>query len=288
MEQVGTAAALRERLRLARQARASVGFVPTMGAFHEGHLTLMRRARAENDRVVVSLFVNPTQFGPNEDFTQYPRNLQRDAALAAQTGIDWLFHPEVAEIYPPGDDTTVQVHQLTRPLEGRFRPGHFRGVTTVVSRLFNLVLPDRAYFGRKDYQQLRVIERMTEDLRLPIAIVPVETVREPEGLAMSSRNQYLSAAERKAALALIGSLRAAEAAYAAGERRARVLHTRVCEVLAAEPSVCVQYAAVVDADTLTPLRVLDRPALVALAAFVGRTRLIDNTVLGESVGVKKP
>jgi pantoate--beta-alanine ligase len=280
MERVAAAGALRERLWLARREGQSVGFVPTMGAFHEGHLALMRRARAENDRVVVSLFVNPTQFGPNEDFTRYPRNLERDAGMAAQTGIDWLFHPEVAEVYPTGDDTTVQVHRLARPLEGRFRPGHFQGVTTVVARLFGLVQPDRAYFGRKDYQQLRVIERMTEDLRLPITIVPVETVRDPDGLAMSSRNQYLSPGEREAGLALIRSLRAAQAAYASGERRAGRVRASVRRVLAEEPRLRVQYAAVVDAATLTPLRSLDRPALVALAAFVGETRLIDNTVLG--------
>jgi pantoate--beta-alanine ligase len=280
MERVAAAGALRERLWLARREGQSVGFVPTMGAFHEGHLALMRRARAENDRVVVSLFVNPTQFGPNEDFTRYPRNLERDAGMAAQTGIDWLFHPEVAEVYPTGDDTTVQVHRLARPLEGRFRPGHFQGVTTVVARLFGLVQPNRAYFGRKDYQQLRVIERMTEDLRLPITIVPVETVRDPDGLAMSSRNQYLSPGEREAGLALIRSLRAAQAAYASGERRAGRVRASVRRVLAEEPRLRVQYAAVVDAATLTPLRSLDRPALVALAAFVGETRLIDNTVLG--------
>jgi pantoate--beta-alanine ligase len=284
MDRIASAADLRERIRKARQAGEAVGFVPTMGAFHEGHLTLMRRASAENDRVVVSLFVNPTQFGPNEDFSRYPRNLERDATLAARTGVDWLFHPEISEVYPPGDDTTVQVHRLTRPLEGRFRPGHFRGVTTVVARLFGLVQPDRAYFGRKDYQQLRVIERMNEDLRLPITIVPVETVRDPDGLAMSSRNQYLSPEDREAALSLIRSLCAAEAAYTAGERRIGAIRSRVRAVLTAEPRLRIQYASVVDADTLGPIRTLDRPALVALAAHVGSTRLIDNTVLGEEVG----
>jgi pantoate--beta-alanine ligase len=280
MERVGAGPELRERLRATRRAGVSVVFVPTMGAFHAGHLALMRRARGENDRVVVSVFVNPTQFGPNEDFARYPRNLERDAALAAETNIDWLFHPEVEEIYPPGDDTTVQVHRLARPLEGRFRPGHFRGVTTVVARLFGLALPDRAYFGRKDYQQLLVIERMTRDLHLPIEIVPVPTVRDADGLAMSSRNQNLSPEERQAALALSRSLRAAEAAYASGERRAGAVRTRVREVLVAEARLRVQYAAVVDARTLQPVRILEQPALVALAAVVGRTRLIDNTLLG--------
>src|SRR4051794_35040116 len=186
MERVAAGTVLRERIRTARREGESIGLVPTMGAFHEGHLTLMRRARKENDRVVVSLFVNPTQFGPSEDFARYPRNLERDAAMAAEIGVDWLFHPEVEEIYPRGDDTTVQVHRLTRPLEGRFRPGHFRGVTTVVARLFGVVQPDRAYFGQKDYQQFRVIERMTEDLRLPVEIMRVPTVRDAEGLALSS------------------------------------------------------------------------------------------------------
>lgn len=281
MEVVRTVAALRERLLLARQAGASLGLVPTMGAFHNGHLTLMRQARAENDRVVVSLFVNPTQFGPGEDFHRYPRNLDRDCTLAADIGIDWLFCPPVDEIYPAGDDTTVQVHRLARPLEGRFRPGHFRGVTTVVARLFGAAQPDRAYFGRKDYQQFRIVERMTEDLRLPIAILPVPIVRDADGLALSSRNQYLSPEERAAALALPRALQAAEAAYAAGERRAGALRVRVRRILAAEPRVRFQYAAVVDARELTPLPVLGRPALVALAAVVGTTRLIDNTVLGE-------
>jgi pantoate--beta-alanine ligase len=281
MEVVRTTIELRERLRAVRQAGGSLGLVPTMGAFHEGHLSLMRRARVENDRVVVSLFVNPTQFGPNEDFARYPRNLDRDARMAKETGVDWLFHPEVEEIYPPGDDTTVEVHRLGRPLEGQFRPGHFRGVTTVVARLFGLVQPDRAYFGRKDYQQLRVIERMTEDLRLPIEIVPMPTIREPDGLAMSSRNQYLCPEDRRAALALPRSLNEAEATYARGERRASAIQDRVRRVLAAEPRLQVQYADVVDARDLTPVRTLDRPALVALAAVAGSTRLIDNTVLGE-------
>jgi pantoate--beta-alanine ligase len=184
------------------------------------------------------------------------------------------------EIYPPGDDTTVQVHRLTRPLEGRFRPGHFRGVTTVVTRLFGAVQPDRAYFGRKDYQQLRVIERMTEDLRLPMKIVPVPIVRDPDGLALSSRNHYLTPEDRRAALALCRSLCEAETSYNHGERSAAAIRSHVRRALAEEPRVKVQYAAVVDACELTPIRVLDRPALVALAAMVGNTRLIDNTVLG--------
>lgn len=281
MERVCTVAELRERLRGARRAGDSLGLVPTMGAFHEGHLSLMRRARADNDRVVVSLFVNPTQFSPSEDFTRYPRNLERDAELAAEAGVDWLFHPEVEEIYPPGDDTTVQVHRLTRPLEGRFRPGHLLGVTTVVARLFGIVQPDRAYFGRKDYQQFRVVQRMTEDLRLPVRIVPMPIVRDADGLALSSRNQFLTPENREAALALPRALQEAEAAYAAGERRAGIIRARVRRILATEPRVHVQYAAVVNAGDLTPLRALDRPALVALAAMVGSTRLIDNVVLGE-------
>ncbi len=282
MEIVESGCDLRERVQAARRAGTSIGFVPTMGSFHEGHLTLMRRARAGNDRVVVSLFVNPAQFGPSEDFSRYPRNLERDAALAAGCGVDWLFHPSVEEIYPPGDDTTVQVHRLARPLEGRFRPGHLRGVTTVVARLFGWVQPDRAYFGCKDYQQLRVIERMTEDLRLPIEIVPVPTVRDADGLALSSRNQYLSTEERAAALALSRALRAAEAAFSSGARRAGVVQSGVRRLLAGEPRLQVQYAAVVDARSLTPVRGLERPALVALAAVVGNTRLIDNTVLEDA------
>jgi pantoate--beta-alanine ligase len=281
VEVVRTVSELRQLLRVARRDGASLGLVPTMGAFHEGHLSLMRRARADNDRVVVSLFVNPTQFGPAEDFGHYPRNLDQDAALAAETGVDWLFYPEVEEIYPPGDDTTVEVHRLARPLEGRFRPGHFRGVATVVARLFGLVQPDRAYFGRKDYQQLRVVQRMTEDLRLPIEIVPMPTIRDADGLALSSRNQYLDPEERQAALALSRSLREVQAMYAAGERRAAALRQCVRDVLSAQPRVRVQYAAIVDALELTPVRTLEQPALVALAAIVGPTRLIDNTVLGE-------
>jgi pantoate--beta-alanine ligase len=279
--QVATRVAqVRQRVRQARREGKLVGLVPTMGALHEGHLSLMRRARAECGYVVVSIFVNPTQFPPGEDFERYPRDLEGDLAKAAQVGVDLIFAPPTSEIYPPGDSTFVEVTgPLVECLCGPHRPGHFRGVATVCAKLFNIVAPDRAYFGEKDYQQLLVIRRMVEDLRLPLEIVPMPTVREPDGLAMSSRNQYLSAEERRAAAVLYRALSAARERARAGERDATALVAAVRQATEAEPLVRLQYVELRDAETLAEIRRLDRPAVLALAAFVGAARLIDNILI---------
>jgi pantoate--beta-alanine ligase len=277
-----TVAEVRRRVAAARRAGQAVGFVPTMGAFHEGHLSLIRRARSDGGLVVVSLFVNPTQFGQGEDFERYPRDPERDSSLAAEAGADVLFAPEVAEVYPDGFATYVHVGGLSEILEGAVRPGHFRGVATVVSKLFQMVGPDRAYFGQKDFQQLRVVERMTRDLNMPVTIVPMPIVREPDGLAMSSRNAYLSPEERRAATVLARALREAEQSVAAGERDPSALSERAGATIRAEPLAQLDYAAVVDAETLAPIMGLDRPAVLLVAARFGRTRLIDNVVLASA------
>jgi pantoate--beta-alanine ligase len=250
-----------------------------MGYLHEGHLALVRRARAESRSVAVSIFVNPTQFGPREDFARYPRDPARDLALLEKEGVDLVFMPEAAEMYPPGFDTWVEVGTITRRLEGRARPGHFRGVATVVCKLFNIVQPRRAYFGEKDAQQLRVVGKMVRDLNLPVEIVPVPTVREADGLALSSRNVYLSPQERQEALALSAALRLAQELVARGERRAAVIRARMRRRIRQEPDARIDYVSVADAETLEELTVVDRPALVSLAVRIGTTRLIDNVVI---------
>jgi pantoate--beta-alanine ligase len=271
---------IRERVSRARRAGKSIGLVPTMGALHEGHLTLMRRARAECGYVVISIFVNPTQFPPGEDFERYPRDLEGDAEKAGAAGADLIFAPLASEIYPPGDSTFVEITgPLVECLCGPHRPGHFRGVTTVCARLFNIVCPDRAYFGEKDYQQLLVIKLMVRDLHLPLDIVPVPTVRETDGLAMSSRNNYLSPEERKAATVLYRALSEAKRRFERGERDAAALLAGVREMITAEPLVRLQYADLRDAETLAELRELDRRAVLAVAAFVGKARLIENVLL---------
>jgi pantoate--beta-alanine ligase len=253
-----------------------IGLVPAMGALHEGHLSLVRHARADNDTVVVSIFVNPTQFGPSEDYALYPRDSDRDLALLRDLGTDLVFMPPVAEVYPEGFDTHVEVEKLTQVLEGVSRPGHLRGVATVVTKLFNIVQPHRAYFGQKDAQQLAVIRRLTRDLDLPVEVVGLPTVRDPDGLAMSSRNAYLSPEERKAALVLYRSLEAARELWRSGARDAALIRRCMGEVLAAEPLARVEYVSVADAETLEELETVDRPALVSLAVRIGKTRLIDN------------
>lgn len=257
----------------------SVGFVPTMGYFHEGHLSLMRRARRECGRVVVSLFVNPLQFGPQEDFERYPRDLDRDAALAKEVGVDVLFVPEVAAMYPPGYATYVEVAGLTEPLCGRSRPGHFRGVTTVVAKLFNIVQPDVAYFGQKDYQQALIISRMSRDLFWPLQVVICPTVRETDGLAASSRNVYLSDEERRQATCLFQALEAGKRAIAQGERRAREIERIMAEVIRQRPLARIDYAEVRRAHDLGPVEEITGKVVLALAVWIGRTRLIDNALV---------
>jgi len=257
----------------------TVGLVPTMGYFHEGHLSLMRRARQECDRVVVSLFVNPLQFGPQEDFERYPRDLERDAALAEQVGVDVLFIPSTEAMYPPGYATHVEVVGLTEPLCGRSRPGHFRGVTTVVAKLFNIVQPDVSYFGQKDYQQALVISRMAEDLFWPLRVVVCPTVREPDGLAASSRNVYLGPEERRQAVCLFQALQAAQEAIARGERRAREVERIMRETISRYPLARIDYAEVRRARDLAEIETLEERVVLALAVWIGRTRLIDNALV---------
>lgn len=280
MEIIEKPEAMQRRSLQLRSQGKTIGFVPTMGYFHEGHLSLMRQARQECDVVVVSIYVNPLQFGPKEDFNRYPRDLQRDLKMAEEVGVDIVFSPKDEDMYPEGYQTFVEVTELTRGLEGFYRPGHFRGVTTVVAKLFNIVLPHKAYFGEKDFQQLRVVQRMVRDLNFPVEIVPCPTVREPDGLAMSSRNTYLSESERKAATVLNRALKAADQLFRNGERSATRLKVKVWEVLATEPNIRPQYVEIVDAETLEPVSVIDKPAAILLAAFVGQTRLIDEWVLG--------
>ena len=270
---------LKTMIRIARNAGKSIGLVPTMGYLHEGHLTLMRRARAEQGFVIATLFVNPLQFGPQEDYAVYPRDLQRDSQLAATTGIDVLFAPEVDEMYPAGNGKTltfVDVAQITDTLCGASRPGHFRGVATVVTKLFNIAEADVAYFGQKDAQQVAVIRRMAADLNMNVKIIAVPIVREPDGLAMSSRNQYLNEQERKAALVLSGALGHARELLVAGERNPIQLTTEIKKIINKEPLAAAEYVAVVDPNTLAPLDKIETDALIALAAKFGKTRLIDN------------
>ena len=262
-----------------------LGFVPTMGALHHGHRALMRAARSVAEHVAVSIFVNPTQFGPNEDFQRYPRDLNADIAVCAEAGVDLVFAPDVNQMYPPGDATRVRVSGLTDNWCGKSRPGHFEGVATVVTKLLSATGPCSAVFGRKDYQQLQVVKRLTADLLLPIVIVEHPTQRDPDGLATSSRNRYLSPAERERALALPRALAAAGRAFQAGERSATRIGAIVDATLAAA-SLAVEYAAVVDAASLEPrddARLEPGAAAVLLAARIGNTRLIDNLVLGQDV-----
>jgi pantoate--beta-alanine ligase len=276
---VETVAEVRAACDAARAGGATVGFVPTMGFFHEGHRSLMRAARDANELLVVSLFVNPTQFGPTEDLDAYPRDPDGDAAVARAEGVDLLFAPTVSEMYPVGARTLVHVDGLTDVLCGASRPGHFDGVTTVVAKLFSMIGPCRAYFGRKDAQQLAVIHRMTVDLDLPVEVVGCPLVREADGLAMSSRNAYLAPGERLAAGVLSRALRATADAVLAGERDPAVLRRLVLQIVSAEPDVAVDYVEVVDAVTLAPVDRLESDALVALAAVVGKARLIDNVAI---------
>ncbi len=273
------AATVQEMRALRRAMAGDVGLVPTMGYLHEGHLSLVRAARARDDHVVVSIFVNPTQFGPGEDFERYPRDHERDLALLRREQVDAVFVPSVAEMYPEGASAFVEVEGITEVLEGAHRPGHFRGVATVVAKLLHIVQPHRAYFGRKDAQQLAVIRRLVRDLHFDVEIVPIPTVREPEGLAMSSRNAYLAPRDREAALVLSRALRRAEELFAGGERNGERLREAMRDVIAQEPLARVDYVSVADTETLRELDRVQGPALASLAVRIGTIRLIDNATL---------
>ena len=271
----------------ARQAKAegrAIGFVPTMGALHAGHLALVQSAISECQPVIASIFVNPTQFGPNEDFTLYPRTLQKDSELLNNAAVDFLFAPSTEDMYPEGAATYVTVEGLSDRLDGKSRPGHFRGVATIVSKLFHLVQPDVAFFGQKDAAQVAVIRKMVRDLNFPLEIVACPIVREPDGLAMSSRNVYLTREERKSALALSRSLQEVEKLFKSGSRNIEELISAGKQTLAQDSGVKLDYFSIVDSDTLEELHKpgaqnINQPALVAVAAYVGKTRLIDNVVL---------
>jgi pantoate--beta-alanine ligase len=266
-----------------REGSRTIGFVPTMGALHAGHLSLVQAARARCDVVVVSVFVNPAQFGPQEDFTSYPRDLTRDCAMLTEAKVDYVFAPAIAEIYLQGFSTYVTVEGLSEGLEGAARPGHFRGVTTVVALLLNIVRPDFVFFGQKDAQQASVIKRMVRDLVFDSEVVVLPTARAESGLALSSRNDYLDERERKAATVLYRSLSRAAASYDDGERNAVLLIEAVRSTVAAEPLARLDYVSINDAETLEQLDELgDRPALISMAVFFGKTRLIDNIILGSA------
>ncbi len=266
----------------AKDSGKSVGLVPTMGALHEGHLTLMRRARQENDVVIASVFVNPTQFGPNEDFDAYPRRFEEDCKKMETVPVDAVFHPEPKEMYPEGYCTFVNVEgDITKKLCGAQRPGHFRGVATVVTKLMNLSRADRAYFGQKDAQQVVVVKRFVSDLNIPTEIVMVPIVREESGLARSSRNQYLSADEKEAALVLSRSLKKSAAAFDGGEKDVETLKKIVREEIGTEPKAVIDYVDIYSFPALLPIEKVTEPVLLAIAVKIGKTRLIDNMILGE-------
>jgi pantoate--beta-alanine ligase len=264
-----------------RREGKRIAFVPTMGCLHEGHASLLREGRTRGDVLVLSIFVNPIQFGPGEDLDSYPRNLDGDCAIARQSGVDIVFTPSAAGMYPPGFQTAIRVEELALPLCGASRPGHFDGVATVVAKLFNIVQPDVALFGRKDFQQLAIIRRMTLDLSLPVEIVGMPIVREADGLAMSSRNTYLSAEQRRNALCLSRAIRLVRERYAAGERHAATLLSATRELILMEPAAAIDYLDFRDAGTLETVSTVSPTTLMALAVKIGTTRLIDNTVLGD-------
>ena len=277
MKVVTSVAGMKALARQWKRAGKSIGFVPTMGYLHEGHLSLVRESKKRADVTVVSIFVNPTQFGPQEDFKKYPRDLEKDSAYLEKGGVDCLFYPDAAEIYPPGYRTYVEVRGLQDRLCGKSRPGHFRGVVTVILKLFDIVGPDRAFFGAKDAQQVLIIEKMAADLDLDVEVVTCPLVREPDGLALSSRNAYLSSEEKKAALVLSRSLRWAELAISAGERNATKVIAGIRSLIEAEPLARVDYVEAVDPLDLDSVAEIRGDVLIALAVFVGSIRLIDNS-----------
>lgn len=279
MKVINTIKELRQELDKERRAGKTIGFVPTMGYFHQGHLALMQRAKRECDVAVASLYVNPIQFGPNEDLESYPRDFERDKRLAEDAGVDYLFWPSDEEMYSPRHLTSVEVESITERLCGASRPHHFRGVTTIVAKLFNIVKPDIAYFGQKDAQQVAVIKQMVDDLNFDVEIAVVPTIREADGLAMSSRNIYLSDAERQEALVLHSSLQHAQKMIDSGERIATVIKEEMQQLITARPLVDLEYISICDSKTLEELQQVQGEILIALAARVGKARLIDNIVI---------
>ncbi len=276
MEIIATVADMKARVAEWHAQGLTIGLTPTMGALHEGHMSLMERARTECDRVVASVFVNPIQFGPNEDYDAYPRDLERDAAIAESKGVDVVFHPSVEEMYPNNYNTYVVMETLTDSLCGAKRPGHFRGVCTVVNKLFNIVDPDKAFFGQKDAQQLAIIKRMVSDLNMRVKVFGCPIVREEDGLAKSSRNTYLSSEERAAALVLSRSIFQAQKLIEAGERNAATIRETVVTTIESEPMANIDYVEVVDLGDMQPVDTLGEAGLVAIAVYIGSTRLIDN------------
>lgn len=269
----------REQVKIWKRQGLRVGFVPTMGYLHEGHKSLIEAAKRDNDKVVVSIFVNPIQFGPKEDFASYPRDLQKDAALCEAAGVDWIFHPEAEEMYEKDFCTYVDMEGLTGELCGKSRPTHFRGVQTVVSKLFHIIPADRAYFGQKDAQQLAVIKKMVCDLSMDVEIIGCPIIREEDGLAKSSRNTYLSAKEREAALILSKGLQHGKEMIMQGERSAKRVKTGILECIMEEPMAEVDYVEIVDFNTITPVETLEGEILCAIAVYIGKTRLIDNFII---------
>jgi pantoate--beta-alanine ligase len=268
------------RISHARKAEGrTIGFVPTMGYLHEGHLSLVRAARREAETTIVSIFVNPTQFGTGEDLDAYPRDLERDSSLLVKEGVDFLFFPRAEDMYPPGYKTYVEVHELQDRLCGRSRPGHFRGVCTVVLKLFEIISPDIAYFGQKDAQQVVIIRKMVKDFNLGVRVETLPTIREADGLALSSRNNYLSPAEREAGLVLSRSLIAAQKMISGGERRSSRIQKRMRQVIEREPLARIDYIEIVDGEELGSVESVGEGTLIALAVFIGKTRLIDNLIV---------
>lgn len=282
MDIITTIAALRERLAARRRAGQAIGFVPTMGYLHQGHLSLVSHSKSENDVTVVSIFVNPLQFGKNEDLEKYPRDLDRDAALLRQAGVDFLFAPTVTDMYPEPMQTVVDLPKLGSELEGEARPGHFAGVATVVTKLFNIVQPDAAYFGEKDYQQVTIIQKMVEDLAQPVRIVPISTVREADGLACSSRNVYLSKDERAAAVIVPKALAEAERLLRTGLRDVATLEDKLRAFISTEPLAKPEVVAIRDPRTLAKIDTVTGPALVLLYVHFGKTKLLDNRIIGQA------
>lgn len=279
MQIVQDIASLKKIVKEVKKRGLSIGFVPTMGFLHEGHLSLMRAAKTENDFMAISIFVNPLQFGKGEDYEEYPRDLERDQELAASVGCDLIFSPPVKEMYPPGFSTFVEVEKLTEGLCGASRPGHFRGVTTVVTKLFHLVEPDRVYFGQKDAQQAFVLKRMVQDLNFDLEFIILPTVREEDGLAMSSRNKYLNPEERKEATIIFNSLKEAETLIKKGVRDAEAIKKAMAEKISSAKNCVVDYIEIVDTADLRPVRLLKGRCLLAVAVKLGKTRLIDNIIV---------